>query len=124
MENAPLLPPHIILWFRKHYLPNEEDWKGYDASPILAPDELFRKAPPAWIAVAEVDVVRDEGIAYAERLRKFGIPAEAKVYPGMPHIFPLLDGLLTAGAEAVTDAVVALDKAFGTKTGRNIDGSS
>ena len=67
-ENTVSLTPARMLWFRKNYTPNPEDWKKWDNSPLFAPDESFKKVPEAWIGVAELDILRDEGIAYAEKM--------------------------------------------------------
>ena len=81
-------------------MPNEADWKNWDNSPIYAPDEAFAKAPDAWIGVAERDILRDEGLAYGEKLKTFGKNVEAKIYKGAPHPIMAQDGefhLLHAG---------------------------
>ena len=57
-----------MLWFRNNYTPNPEDWKKWDNSPIFAPEESFKGVPDAWVAVAELDILRDEGIAYARAI--------------------------------------------------------
>ncbi|KZT30546.1 hypothetical protein NEOLEDRAFT_1054417 [Neolentinus lepideus HHB14362 ss-1] len=81
-----------MLWFKNNYLPNKEDWAKWDASPYFAPDELIAKAPRAWVAVCEMDVLRDEGLAYGERLTKAGVEVETKVYKGAPHQIMAMDG--------------------------------
>ena len=86
------LVPDKMLWFRKNYSPDSADWTKWDNSPIFAPDDYFKKSPPAWIAVAELDILRDEGIAYGEKLKKAGVPAEVKVYKGAPHPIMAMDG--------------------------------
>ncbi|KAL4243659.1 AB hydrolase superfamily protein [Abortiporus biennis] len=108
--NTPALTPARMLWFRENYTPNKEDWTKWDNSPIFAPEELFKKSPPAWIGVAELDILRDEGLAYGEKLKNAGVPVEVKVYKGAPHPIMAQD----VGRQLVTDAVEALGKAFGT----------
>ncbi|THH19723.1 hypothetical protein EW146_g1491 [Bondarzewia mesenterica] len=103
------LSPARMIWFKNNYLPKKEDWTKWDASPIFTPDELFQKAPPAWIAVTELDVLRDEGIAYGEKLKKNGVEAEIKLYKGAPHPIMAMDG-----RQLVADAAAALAKAFNT----------
>lgn len=82
---TPSLSPAKMLWFRNFYLPNVADRKEWDASPILAPEQSFRDVPNAWIAVCELDILRDEGIKYAEVLRKYNKEVEVVVYKGSPH---------------------------------------
>jgi acetyl esterase/lipase len=122
-----------MLWYRQNYVPNEADWAKWDSSPLLAPDEAFKRSPPTWIGVAELDILRDEGLAYAEKLKSFGVPAEVKIYKGAPHpimamdgeynnfssvdqaqLFSLIAGVLEVGKELVTDAAQALAKGLGT----------
>lgn len=93
-ENAetPSLSPAKMVWYKMNYSPNEADWTKWDNSPIYAPDEAFQRAPPTWICVAELDILRDEGLAYAEKLKSFGIPVEVKLYKGAPHPIMAMDG--------------------------------
>lgn len=90
--NTLALVPKKMLWFKNNYSPNPEDWTKWDNSPIFAPEETFKKAPPAWIGVAELDILRDEGLAYGEKLKKAGVPVETKVYKGAPHPIMAMDG--------------------------------
>lgn len=53
-QNTPTLNPGRMLWFRENYLPKVEDRKKWDASPMFAPEESFKKVPDAWIAVTEL----------------------------------------------------------------------
>jgi len=71
-------------WFWKQYLPDGEQAGAY-AAPLLAPD--LGGLPPALVFVAEYDPLRDEGIAYAERLRKARVPTELQLCEGMLHGF-------------------------------------
>lgn len=91
-ENAPWLTPARMLWFKKNYLPNRDDWTRWDASPTFAPAELLARAPKAWIGVCEVDILKAEGIEYGEKLRKAGVDVEIVVYPGAPHPIMAMDG--------------------------------
>jgi acetyl esterase/lipase len=81
-----------MMWFRKNYLPNPADWVKWDSSPIFAPEQLVSKVPPAWIACMECDILRDEAIAYGEKLRAAGVEAHVEVYKGAPHQLMVLDG--------------------------------
>jgi acetyl esterase/lipase len=82
-----------MLWFRNNYLPVTEDRVKWDNSPIFAPDDIFSKAPKAWIGVTGIDILRDEGIAYGEKLKQAGVQVDVKVYEKVPHPTMALDGV-------------------------------
>ncbi|XP_006455039.1 hypothetical protein AGABI2DRAFT_180254 [Agaricus bisporus var. bisporus H97] len=91
-EHALWLPPSRMIWFKNNYLPNKEDWTKWDASPTFAPVELLGQTPKAFIAVCEMDILNNEGIAYGEKLRKAGVEVETVLYPGAPHPIMAMDG--------------------------------
>lgn len=93
-KNTVWLNAGRMIWFRDFYVPNEADRTKWDCSPIFAPDELLAKMPSTWIAVMELDILRDEGLAYAERLRKVGVPVTHKLYKKAPHQILAMDGAL------------------------------
>jgi len=72
-----------MLWFWDQYLPNAEP-EVY-ASPLLAKD--FRGLPPTLIQIAGADPLRDEALAYAQKLIRAGVRTTVRVYPGVPHGF-------------------------------------
>ena len=90
--NTVALVPGRMLWFRDYYLPNEADRTKWDNSPMFAPEETFKKAPPALIVVCELDILRDEGIAYGEKLKQAGVEVEVLVVKGCPHPIAAMDG--------------------------------
>ncbi|CCM02131.1 uncharacterized protein FIBRA_04208 [Fibroporia radiculosa] len=81
-----------MLWFRDMYLPNERDRAEWENSPIFAPEETFKKAPKAWVFLGELDLLRDEGVAYAEKLKQAGVEVEVRIYKGAPHPIMSMDG--------------------------------
>jgi acetyl esterase len=80
-------------WFWDSYLPDQTARKAPLASPIHAD---LRGLPPSFLAVADHDVLYDENIAFAERLRESGSGAELLVYPGTIHGFAEADGAVGA----------------------------
>lgn len=79
-----LLTTHMMLWFSWQYLRSAED----AASPLASP--LYTRLdglPPAFMAIAELDVLHDQNIAMAKALSEAGVPVEAHVYPGTVHSF-------------------------------------
>ena len=61
-------------------------------TPYIAPSraEHLEGLPPAFLAVGSLDLFVDEGIEYAHRLLRAGVPTELHVYPGVPHGFALV----------------------------------
>lgn len=74
------------------YMPNEGDWSNWDASPNFTPSNLLAKSPKSWIAVAELDILCEEGKKYGEQLKQAGVETEVQVIPGSTHSILILDG--------------------------------
>jgi acetyl esterase/lipase len=91
-QHAASLTPAKMMWFRNNYLPNRDDWSKWEASPLLVPVEWFKRVPKAWIAVCDLDILRDEGLAYARHLESAGVEVEVKNYQRAPHPIMAMDG--------------------------------
>ncbi len=76
----------------RHYLPPGVDRGDPRVSPLRA--EQLGGLPPTCVHTAEFDPLRDEGAAYAERLRLAGIPSTYHCHPGMIHLFYGLGALI------------------------------
>ncbi|KAG8688527.1 hypothetical protein FRC11_005279 [Ceratobasidium sp. 423] len=112
-KNTTPLIPKEMLWFRNHYLPDESKWTHMDASPLLQRDDrVWSQLPDAWIGVAELDILRSEGEAYAQKLKKAGKNVELVVYPGAPHSIIVFDKAVKVAFQLGEDAAQALYKAF------------
>ena len=106
VENAEgyFLTADDMVWFRDHYLGSSTDFTDPLLSPLKAGD--LAGLPPAVVATAEFDPLRDEGNAYAEALRTAGVEVDATCYPGMIHGFFDM-APFSAGARAATDDAIA-----------------
>jgi acetyl esterase/lipase len=86
-----LLTERDIEWYRSNYLGSEDDARDPRVSPLLAED--LDGLPPAYVATAGFDPLRDEGEEYARRLRDAGVPVTLRRFPGTVHGFVNMVGL-------------------------------
>ena len=86
-------------WFRDLYLTSASEAQDPRVSPVLAAD--VTGLPPALIVAAGCDLLRDEGQAYADRLRQAGVPAEYRCFEGTIHAFMSFCGAIPLGREAL-----------------------
>ena len=86
-------------WFWNCYIPDPAARSVPDASPLRAAS--LSNLPPAIVITAEYDPLRDEGIAYAERLQEAGVQVTHRHYADMFHDFFSFVNLIDAGNEAV-----------------------
>jgi acetyl esterase len=99
-------------WYLGHYLPDPADATKPLASPLFAAD--LSRLPPALVLTAGFDPLRDEGRAYAEKMRSAGVEVEHVCTPGQMHGFVSLGGALRDGARAVELAASRLRAVLGT----------
>jgi acetyl esterase len=104
-----LLDSDTMTFFLTGYLA-DADARDPDASPLFAED--LSGLPPALVVTAEFDPLRDEGEAYAERLRAAGVPVTTSRYDGMIHGFYGLDNLFDAAVRATEETTAALREAL------------
>jgi acetyl esterase len=102
-----------IAFYYRNYIPAPEHADAPGAYANKA--ETLRGLPPATIVLAECDPLHDQGVAYAERLRADGVPAEVREYPGMIHAFFSFIGIFDDGRRAVTEAGRTVGAALGAK---------
>ncbi|PWS51572.1 esterase [Streptomyces sp. FT05W] len=101
-------------WFWDQYTTDEAERAQITASPLRATTEQLSGLPAALVITGEADVLRDEGEAYADKLREAGVPVTAVRFQGIIHDFVMLDALRgTHAAEAaITMAVQTLRTAL------------
>ena len=97
-------------WFWDAYAPDETKRDEITASPNKASTKQLEGLPPALVFVDEADVLRDEGEAYAAKLRTAGVPVTTVRYDGTIHDFMLLNPLsqTTAARAAIDQATTFL----------------
>lgn len=103
-------------WFWDAYAPDHGRRSEITASPNRATVEQVRGLPPTLLFVDEADVLRDEGEAYAAKLRSAGVPVTTVRYDGTVHDFMLLNSLRDTHATraSVAQATAFLRDALGT----------
>lgn len=84
-SDAPGSDPNIAPLLRLIF-PNHDELTPL-ASPLRAPDDELRGLPPAMILVCGKDGLRGQGLAYAGRLQKLGVPVQLREYPNAVHGF-------------------------------------
>ena len=95
-------------WFWDQYTNSEADRRQITASPLRAGLEELRGLPAAMILNGEADVLRDEGEAYAKKLRMAGVDVTALRFQGIIHDFVMLNALdRTEACRAAMDASTA-----------------
>jgi acetyl esterase len=101
-------------WFWDQYLSSDAERGESTASPLRAGLDELAGLPPALVITAEADVLRDEGEAYANKLRQAGVPVTATRYQGAIHDFVMLNALrgTNAADAAITQATTYLARAL------------
>ena len=112
-ENATgyMLTTEDMRWFWRHYLAREEQGREPSASPLRAAS--LADLSPALVITAGCDPLRDEGEAYAVRLRDAGVPVTLTQYPGMFHGFIRMTRILDQARAGLDEITGALRKTLG-----------
>ena len=103
-------------WFWDQYTTDEAQRAEITASPLRATTEQLAGLPPALVITAEADVLRDEGEAYASKLRQAGVAVTTTRYQGIIHDFVMLNALRETNAAnaAIAQATAYLRDALHT----------
>jgi acetyl esterase len=92
-ETGYFLRRDAMQWFWDQYTTDPEERAQITASPLRATTEQLTGLPPALVITAEADVLRDEGEAYAAKLRAAAVPVTQIRFGGTIHDFVMLDAL-------------------------------
>ncbi|MDX6417252.1 MAG: acetyl esterase [Trebonia sp.] len=98
-----------MIWFWDHYAPDPAARMNPYASPLRAPS--LSRLPSAYLVTAEHDPLRDEGFAYADRLRDARVPVEHRHYGSQIHAFFTFTGVLDDADKAVAETGSAIRSA-------------
>ncbi len=109
-----LLEAPTMAWFIAHYLERADECTDPRASPLLADD--LTGLPRACVVTAGFDPLRDEGRAYAERLRQARVPVTDVCHPELIHGFMGMAGALPAARRAALETARALAAGLATAT--------
>ena len=111
MVDGHVIPRDRVLWYVEQYLRSEADKADLRASPLRAPS--LAGQPPAMIVTAGFDPLRDEGQAYAERLRGAGVDVVYREYPGQIHAFVSLTKAIPQGLACTLEVADYLRQRLG-----------
>src|SRR6202165_222800 len=106
-----------MMWFWDQYTRHPGERNEITASPLRASTPQVQGLPPALIITAEADVLRDEGEAYANKLRGAGVRVTAVRFQGTIHDFVMLNALAQTAATrgAIALATAWLREGFSTQ---------
>ena len=103
----------LLAWCWRHYAPHEAFRSHPQASPLRAPN--LRGLPSTLLLTAECNPLRDEGTAYAKRLRAADVEVEYRCYTGMMHGFLGWTSQLDTARRAMAETAAALRAALGIR---------
>jgi acetyl esterase len=107
-----------MTWFIQHYCPDSSARSDPRIAILLAED--LRGLPPAYIATAGFDPLRDEGNAFADRLREAGVPVVKRQHDDLIHGFANFISLGSRFREAVSEAAGALRTGLALRSRANV----
>jgi len=99
-----------IEWFWSLYVPDRADASDPEVSPLRAPD--VSATAPALVVTAEFDPLRDEGEAYAAKLRDAGVVVDHHRVAGMPHGFLRMPGVVERANETIDHVAARVREAL------------
>lgn len=108
------LTKNMMIWFWDNYTTDAAARKEIYASPLQATTAQLKGLPPALVQVAENDVLRDEGEAYARKMDEAGVNVTLVRYQGMIHDWGLLNPLaaVPGTSAALLQAAAELKKSL------------
>jgi acetyl esterase len=105
-----MLTRDMMIWFWQQYLKDEKMADLPTVSPLRAVD--LGRLPPALVLTAEYDPLRDEGEAYAAKLKAAGVPVKLSRYDGVIHGFFRMTSPLDKARQALDEVSTAIRQAL------------
>jgi acetyl esterase len=118
-ENAEgyILTKETMEWFVESYLADTAIAPDDPSvSPLFAADDVIAAVAPALVITAEFDPLRDEGEAYGERMRSFGVDVTIQRFDGQVHTFYMMQAAVPASLAAIRQSADLLRAAFRDQT--------
>ncbi len=112
--NAKPLSTPMMEWYFSQYLRNPGDGANPLVDLVHAPN--LQGLPPATVITADIDPLRSEGEAYANRLKESGVSVDYRNYKGLTHDFFGMGSVVTAARDAEQQAADGLKKSLGVDT--------
>ena len=109
-------------WFRDHYVPDEAARRDPRVSPLLAQD--LSGMPPAYVATAGFDPLRDEGEQYARAMAAAGVPVALRRHEGLLHSYANMTAVGRGAREAMLEAAAALRMGLAPRAARAFGGTA
>jgi acetyl esterase len=111
--DGPVMLADDVSWSWEQYVPDPTMRSDWRATPANAPSHVG--VAPAFIVNAGLDPLRDDGHAYAARLRQAGVAVDHREYAGVMHGFFGMAGAITKAAAATEDVAAAIERAVGAR---------
>lgn len=108
--DGPILTRDMMIWFYQQYVTDPTQARDQYVSPMNAAS--LKGLPPAMVITDGFDVLRSEGMQYADRLKRDGVPVVYKNYPSMTHEFFGMGAAVKIAKVAEQTAAAALKAAF------------
>lgn len=114
-----------MLLFRSLYLANSPSSVSPShrlISPINAPASSLAQLPPLWVDAADCDLVRDEPLVFAQKVRQAGgTVCHERNWEGVEHAFTIMDEVLETARVWMGEVVEGLKEGFEEKRGRDAE---
>ena len=111
-----LLTRGMLDWFHNTFIPHHHEDSNILASPIEADPDLLAKLPPAVLTTAGFDLLRDDGAAYAEKLRAAGVDVTYTEFEDLAHGYVTMTGAVPRAREAILQTAAQISCRLATLT--------